>query len=124
VSTVIRLTSATVFYRYVLLPSIDPVSTNQTVQEVMVGRPERLPFDMSQLLERFPGDAALIGRLLVQDDAFRNVCEDFVLERALSSNWIHSNDGNKPRKSLNIVSSLRTLEDEIAEALKHAKQST
>jgi hypothetical protein len=43
---------------------------------------ERLPVDMSQLLSRFPGESALLARLLAVDDAFRNVCEDYSLAEA------------------------------------------
>jgi len=90
----------------------------------MVTVPERLPFDMSQLLERFPGDAALIGRLLVQDDAFRNVCEDFVLAKSTLVKLDTFQRRQQAAKIAEYRQLVAELEDEIAEALKHAKQST
>ena len=40
---------------------------------------ERLPVDMDHLLSRFPGESAVLARLLAVDDGFRNVCEDYAL---------------------------------------------
>ena len=86
--------------------------------------PERLPFDMNQLLERFPDDAALIARLLVQDDAFRNLCEDFVLAKSTLANL----DTFQPRQQTTKIAEygqlVAELGNEIAGALEHAKQST
>lgn len=85
--------------------------------------PERSPLDMAQLLERFPCDAALISRLLVQSDEFRNICEDLVLaESALNrlKTFQGEQDGTKLAEYGQLIAEL---EREIVEALEHASQS-
>jgi hypothetical protein len=84
---------------------------------------EALPFDIAQVLERFPGDAALIGRLLVESEIFRAVCADYLLAR---STLLHLEQLKQTKGSLEIAdyrSLVAELEGEIGEALRNAKQS-
>jgi hypothetical protein len=85
--------------------------------------PERLPFDMNQLLERFPDDAALIARLLVQDDAFCNLCEDFVLAKSALTNLETFQSRQQTMRIAEYHQLVAELGNEIAGALEHAKQS-
>jgi len=90
----------------------------------MVTVPERLAIDMNQLLERFPGDAALIALLLVQSDAFRNLCEDLILAKSALANLDRFQRQQQAAKIAEYRQLVAELENEIAEALEHAKQST
>jgi len=90
--------------------------------------PEHLPFDMGQLFmgqlfEQFPGDAALIARLLVQSDAFRNMCEDLVLAKNALMQLEAFQRERQPKKVAEYRQLTAELEDEIAKAIEHARQS-
>ena len=86
--------------------------------------PERSPFDISQVLERFPGDAALAARLLVQDDGFRAVCEDLVLAKTTLTKLEPFQRRQEPTKIAEYRQLVTELESEIAGALEHAKRAT
>jgi crotonobetainyl-CoA:carnitine CoA-transferase CaiB-like acyl-CoA transferase len=90
----------------------------------MVTVPERLAIDMNQLLERFPDDAALIALLLVQSEAFRNLCEDLILAKSALANLDRFQRQQQAAKIAEYRQLVAELENEIAEALDHAKQST
>ena len=90
----------------------------------MVTAPERLAIDMNQLLERFPDDAALVAFLLVQSEAFRNLCEDLILAKSALANLDRFQRQQQAAKIAEYRQLVAELENEIAEALEHAKQST
>ena len=89
----------------------------------MVTIPGRLPIDKNQLLERFPDDAALIALLLIQSDAFRSLCEDLVLAKSALANLDAFQRQQQAAKIAEYRQLVAELENEIAEALEHAKQS-
>ena len=90
----------------------------------MVTIPERLPIEMNQLLERFPDDAALIALLLIQSDTFRNLCEDLVLAKSVLANFDTFQRRQQAAQIAEYRQLVAELENEIAEALEHAKQPT
>ena len=85
--------------------------------------PKRSPFDICQLLGRFSGDAALISRLLVQNDAFRNMCEDLVLAKSALTQLETVQREQEATKIAEYRQLIAELESEITEALEHASQS-
>jgi len=90
----------------------------------MVTISERLPIDMNQLSEHFPDDAVLIALLLIQSDAFRNLCEDFILAKSTLDNLDKFQRQQQAAKIAEYRQLVTELEKEIAEALEHAKQAT
>ncbi len=85
--------------------------------------PEALPFDIAQVLERFPRDAALVGRLLVESETFRSVCEDYTLARAALAQLEELQRPMHLAEIADYRALVADLEREIAEALQNAKQS-
>jgi hypothetical protein len=84
---------------------------------------ERLLLDANQLLEWFPGEATLVTRLLVESDAFRNLCEDLVLARDTLMRLESFQGQQEPLRIAEYRQVIAELESEVAEALQHAKQS-
>jgi hypothetical protein len=84
---------------------------------------EALPFDIAQVLERFPGDAALIGRLVVENEIFRAACEDYVLAKSTLIDLEQLQQTMEPMEVADYRSLVAELEREIGEALRNAKQS-
>ena len=86
------------------------------------GVPEVVPFDVELLLELFPGDALLITRLLVQDDAFRNVCEDLLLAKRTLTRLESFQQEQQPAKISEYRHLVDELSNEVAKVLEHAKR--
>jgi hypothetical protein len=80
------------------------------------------PVDTSQLLERFPEDAALVIRLLVEDEVFRSVCEDYTLARVTLARLNETHPVREPPELVEYRRLVADLEREIAGALRNAKQ--
>lgn len=86
--------------------------------------PERLPTEAGQLVGRFPDQAALIARLFVRDEAFRSMCEDWVLAKgALAAQLERTQSEQELAKIHDFRRLVGELEDEILDALAHASQS-
>lgn len=74
--------------------------------------------DLSQILERFPKDAALVMRLVLESETFRNVCEDYVLARWTLSTIESTPEPERDRTRLADYRRLvRELEEEIDNSL-------
>ena len=84
--------------------------------------PEGVPFDMEPLLKLFPGDALLITRLLVQDDAFRNVCEDLLLAKRTLTRLESVKQERQPAKIREYRQLVLELNNEVAKVLEHARR--
>jgi hypothetical protein len=85
--------------------------------------PEQVPLDTDQLVGRFPRQAALIVRLLVQDEAFRAMCEDWVLAKsALATQLEGIQSDQHPAKIADYRRLVAELEEEILDVLAHAGQ--
>lgn len=85
--------------------------------------PERAPFDMSQLIELFPSNAVLVGRLLVESDAFRNACEDLLLAKHTLAKLEALQGERQPTKIAEYQQLVVELENEVAKALEYARHS-
>ena len=86
-------------------------------------QPERPPIDVSQLLERFHDDAALVAELLAANDDFRSACEDLALAKATLAELESIQLGREPKKIAEYRMIVTDLESEIAEAVRHARQA-
>jgi hypothetical protein len=84
--------------------------------------PESVPFDVELLLKLFPGDALLITRLLVQDDAFRNVCEDLLLAKRTLIRLENFQKERQPAKIREYRQLVVELNNEVAKVLEHARR--
>lgn len=84
--------------------------------------PQSVPFDVDQLLKLFPGDALLLTRLLVQDDAFRNVCEDLLLAKRTLTRLERFQQGRQPAKIREYRQLVVELNNEVAKVLEHARR--
>lgn len=83
--------------------------------------PEKLRLDLAKIIERFPGDGALIRRLALKDEAFRGICEDYVLACA-SLSWFEARSGAKERPEVaDYRSVIAGLEEEVAQLLQQAR---
>ena len=86
--------------------------------------PEPIALETDQLVGRFPREAALIARLLAQDDVFRSMCEDWVLAKgALAAQLDRRQSERDPAKIADYRRLVAELEDEIVGVLDHASQS-
>ena len=81
------------------------------------------PVDTSRLLERFPEDAALIIRMLLEDEAFRGVCEDYTLARVTLARLKGTHRTQESPELVEYRRLVADLEREIAGLLRNAKQS-
>jgi len=77
---------------------------------------------MGQLLERFPSDAPLMERLLVENDTFRTLCEDLALARAMLVKLESFQSKRETAKIAEYHQLAAELENEISEVLRCAKQ--
>ena len=84
--------------------------------------PEGVSFDVELLLKLFPGDALLITRLLVQDDAFRNVCEDLLLAKRTLTRLESFQQEQQSAKISEYRQLVVELNNEVAEVLEHARR--
>jgi hypothetical protein len=83
--------------------------------------PERDPFDMGPLIELFPGDAVLAARLFVENDAFRNACEDLLLAKSTLAKLETHQETPQPTKIAEYRQLVVELKSEVAKALEHAR---
>ncbi len=88
----------------------------------MVGR-ESMPFDVDQVLKRFPGDAAIVTRLLAESDSFRTACEDLFLAKATLGELEALQPGREAARIAEYRGIVAELENEIAKAVRDAKQA-
>jgi hypothetical protein len=83
--------------------------------------PEGSRLDLSQVFERFPEDVARIRRLVLADDSFAGICEDYALARTTLARLEQPGEAEGHGEE---VADYRTLvadlEREVAEALRHA----
>lgn len=84
--------------------------------------PESVSLDVELLLTLFPGDALLITRLLVQDDAFRNVCEDLLLAKRTLTRLEGFQQEQQPAKIREYRQLVVELNNEVAKVLEHARR--
>ena len=86
--------------------------------------PERAPTDTDQLVGRFPKEAAVIAGLLVKDEAFRAMCEDWVLAKSALAALLERVRSERELAKITDYRRLVTeLEDEIMDALAHATRA-
>jgi hypothetical protein len=84
--------------------------------------PKTSHLDLTQVLERFPHCAALVRRLVVVDDTFWSICEDYALARATLVKLEKLELGGQPDTKLADYRILvADLEREIAEVLRNAR---
>lgn len=80
--------------------------------------------DLTEVLARFPADGALIRRLILRDETFRVICEDYVLARA-SLSWFEAlPDGDGRREVADFQALIPGLEVEIEQFLQKSRQSS
>ena len=85
--------------------------------------PGHQSLDIGQLVERFPQDAALVARLLAEDEGFRNLCEDFVLAKTTLFQLETLQRERELTKIAEYRQIVAELENEIVEVLRCAKQA-
>lgn len=84
---------------------------------------ERVPVDMDQLFSRFPGESAILARLLAVDDAFRNVCEDYSLAEATLAKLERFQGPQELQRIAEYRQIILELAGEIAKAIESAKRT-
>ena len=77
--------------------------------------------DLTHIIARYPGDGTLIRRLLLKDETFRGVCEEYLLARA-SLSWFEANAASRP-EVVEFRSLVPSLESEIEVLLRQARSS-
>jgi hypothetical protein len=83
--------------------------------------PQTSRIDLAQVLERFPADTAIIGRLLEHDETFLSVCEDYSLAAATLARLVTSPHTAKGVEIDEYRSLVSDLAHEIEEALSNAR---
>jgi hypothetical protein len=77
--------------------------------------------DLSQLIARFPGDSVLIRQLMLRDETFRGICEDYMLAKA-SLSWFEAQPNAEGRPEVaDFRSLIPSLELEIETFLQRVK---
>ena len=83
---------------------------------------ERLSAVLVQLLERFPGDSALLASLFIENAVFRAVCEDLALAKnTLQKLEAFQQEGQRPQIA-EYRQLISELESEVADVLANAKK--
>jgi hypothetical protein len=72
---------------------------------------------LTQAVDRFPGQAALLRRLVLKDQAFRSLCEDYALARASLAGFEARPDAAERPEVGDYRSVIAELESEIARFL-------
>nr|WP_294551169.1 hypothetical protein [uncultured Rhodopila sp.] len=79
--------------------------------------------NLAHVIARFPENAPLIRRLVLADQAFRSVCEDYALARETLTRFEALPEAEKkPAEVADYVSVIAALEDEIAADLRNARR--
>ncbi|WP_442579361.1 hypothetical protein ACSBOB_28350 [Mesorhizobium sp. ASY16-5R] len=79
--------------------------------------------DLTQIIARFPNDGGLIRRLILRDETFRGICEEYMLARA-SLSWFEAlPDGANRLEVADFRALIPGLETEIEQFLQKARQS-
>lgn len=77
--------------------------------------------DLAQIIARFPQDGVLIRRLMLKDETFRAICEEYMLACA-SLAWFEAlPDGSNRQEVHDFRSLLPGLEIEIGQFLQKAR---
>ena len=79
------------------------------------------PCGISHVLARFPGQAALIERLIAEDPLFRTACDDYALARATLHGFEQAS--RSQRRTVEVsdyLALVAELEKEIADTLRRA----
>jgi hypothetical protein len=84
--------------------------------------PNQQSVDTTPLLECFPRYAALLTRLLAEDDAFRTLCEDFMLAKTTLFQLEAFERTTVVAKIAEYRQIVHDLEQEIAEVLQNAER--
>ncbi|MDQ6436568.1 hypothetical protein RB623_21160 [Mesorhizobium sp. LHD-90] len=78
--------------------------------------------NLEQIVARFPGDGVLIRRLMLKDETFRAICEEYMLARA-SLSWFEAlPDGNNRQEVRDFRTLIPELEVEIEQFLQKSRQ--
>jgi hypothetical protein len=79
--------------------------------------------NLAPVLARFPANALLIRQLVLADQGFRSVCEDYALARETLTRFEALPDAEKkPAEVADYVSVIAALEDEIAADIRNARR--
>jgi hypothetical protein len=77
--------------------------------------------DLTQVLERFPGRAALVAHLASHNETFRSLCEDFALARSTLTRLSALAEADRNASVISDYESvLAELENDITKAIEHA----
>ena len=77
--------------------------------------------DLTQLIARFPSDGVLIRQLMLSDETFRGICEEYMLAKA-SLSWFEAQPNADSRPEVADFRSLvPSLELEIEQILQQAR---
>ncbi|MFI0847891.1 hypothetical protein [Mesorhizobium sp. IMUNJ 23232] len=85
--------------------------------------PNATRLEVAQIIARFPKDGVLIRRLLLRDETFRAICEEYMLART-SLSWFEAlPNGNDRQEVADFRALIPGLELEIEEFLQKSRQS-
>lgn len=85
--------------------------------------PNATRLEVTQIIARFPEDGVLIRRLMLRDETFRAICEEYMLARA-SLSWFESlPNGNNRQEVADYRALIPGLEVEIEQFLLKSRKS-
>ena len=78
--------------------------------------------DLSAVLQRFPEDAGLIRRLVLENPMFRELCDDYALARATLDTLNRTSASEKQAEKIaDYVSFVAELDQELSELLENVR---
>lgn len=85
--------------------------------------PNATRLEVALIIARFPKDGVLIRRLLLRDETFRAICEEYMLART-SLSWFEAlPNGNDRQEVADFRALIPGLELEIEQFLQKSRQS-
>jgi len=79
---------------------------------------------LSAVLQRFPEEAGLIRRLVLENPTFRELCDDYALARTTLETLNVTSAGEKQAEKIaDYVSFVSELEEELSELVENARTS-
>ena len=79
-------------------------------------------YDLGDVLHRFAADAEVVSRLILEDETFRALCEDYALTKNTLRRFEATNRAQDASKIADYFEVLLDLEHDIAKLIAKAKQ--
>jgi hypothetical protein len=86
-----------------------------------MGRSDAMHAGLELVVEQFPGKAALVRRLVLRDEGFRGLCEDYALAQASLAGFVARSDAADRPEIAEYHAVIAELEREIGRFVQEAE---